>query len=210
MDADHWLELSEAAQILKLHPSTLRRWSDAGKIAHIRTLSGRRRFDPLVIEQVREEIEQTGAGQHQAAETIGLTTLAPDQVHASAIFQEDWVKRLTDEQKLIFRYSGQRLLELMLQYINQEEKDEAILVSARRIASDYAAILYKVGLSLSQSVQAYLAFRRSILDFVQVPMAAVSHNDRDGQRVMLRATDFFDVLLIETINSYLKLSKPDA
>lgn len=35
----------EAAKRLGCHPETLRRWADAGKIPHIRTNSGQRRYD---------------------------------------------------------------------------------------------------------------------------------------------------------------------
>jgi excisionase family DNA binding protein len=35
----------QAAQLLGCHPETLRRWADAGKIPHIRTSSGQRRYN---------------------------------------------------------------------------------------------------------------------------------------------------------------------
>ena len=210
-DSDHWLELSEAAQILKLHPSTLRRWSDAGKIAHIRTLSGRRRFDPAVIEQVREEIEQPSAGLHPSSEPVEFANLTPNQVHASVLsnMNEDWLQRLTDEQKLIFRYSGQRLLELLIQYMGRDDDNQADLHSARQIASDYGVILFKVGLSLSQAIEAFLTFRRSFLELETVSPGGTGRHDLEKRRLFLKASDFFDALLIDTLNSYLKVSQPD-
>jgi predicted site-specific integrase-resolvase len=35
----------KAAKILGVHPNTLRKWADAGKIKHIRSASGQRRYD---------------------------------------------------------------------------------------------------------------------------------------------------------------------
>ncbi|PQJ97480.1 MerR family DNA-binding transcriptional regulator [Chromatium okenii] len=35
----------EAAKRLGCHPCTLRKWADAGKIPHIRTSSGQRRYE---------------------------------------------------------------------------------------------------------------------------------------------------------------------
>src|SRR5512146_1476691 len=52
------LELAEAARLLGIHPSTLRRWADAGKITHEKTVNGRRRFRRQVLEQVRREMHQ--------------------------------------------------------------------------------------------------------------------------------------------------------
>lgn len=38
------LRLGEAAGILKVHPETLRRWADEGKVPSVRTPGGERRF----------------------------------------------------------------------------------------------------------------------------------------------------------------------
>lgn len=50
------LRLGEAADLLGVHPDTLRRWADEGKVASVRTLGGQRRF-------VREDIEAVYAGE---------------------------------------------------------------------------------------------------------------------------------------------------
>lgn len=48
-----------AAKTLGLHPNTLRKWADAGKINHIKTASGQRRYDI-----------ETFLGQSQSTRTI--------------------------------------------------------------------------------------------------------------------------------------------
>ncbi|MBB1074766.1 IS607 family transposase [Rhodoferax sp. 4810] len=45
----------EAAKRLGCHPETLRRWADAGKIPHIRTSSGQRRYDVDAYLGLRKE-----------------------------------------------------------------------------------------------------------------------------------------------------------
>ena len=45
-----WMRLAEAAALLAVSPSTLRRWGDAGKVACRRTPGGQRRFDRAEIE----------------------------------------------------------------------------------------------------------------------------------------------------------------
>ena len=39
-----WLGLSESAQLLGVHPVTLRRWAEAGEIGYMLTAGGHRRF----------------------------------------------------------------------------------------------------------------------------------------------------------------------
>lgn len=46
------LRLSEAAAVLGVHPDTLRRWADSGKVPSARTPGGERRFSRSDIEAV--------------------------------------------------------------------------------------------------------------------------------------------------------------
>ena len=41
---NEWLSLQQAAKVLGIHPTTLRAWSDRGRIASQRTPGGHRRF----------------------------------------------------------------------------------------------------------------------------------------------------------------------
>lgn len=48
-----------AADILGIHPNTLRRWEAEGKITSTRLPSGQRRWDRLKLEELVENGEQT-------------------------------------------------------------------------------------------------------------------------------------------------------
>ena len=202
MPSEDWLELSEAAKLLGIHSSTLRRWADSGKISHIRTLSGRRRFDRFAIEQAIKEMNQSTS--LQVAEQLELKTLNFARQHTDDLSarQGQWFSRLSEEQVLLFRYSGQRLLGLMMQYISRNDNAETFLDEAKRIARDYGTILFKVGLSVSQAAEAFLYFRRSILESVQATAGLGGVNDQDEHRVFLRTSDFFDALLLSAIESH--------
>lgn len=45
------LRVAEAAARIGIHPDTLRRWADSGRIASVRYPTGERRFDPLIIDE---------------------------------------------------------------------------------------------------------------------------------------------------------------
>jgi len=49
------LRLSEAAALLGVHPDTLRRWSDEGKVPVSRTPGGERRYSRADIDAVYSE-----------------------------------------------------------------------------------------------------------------------------------------------------------
>lgn len=44
-----WLSVSAAARALGVSPSTLRLWASEGRVPHVRTAGGHRRFDPEVL-----------------------------------------------------------------------------------------------------------------------------------------------------------------
>ncbi len=207
MDTENWLGLSEAAQVLGMNPSTLRRWADAGKIPSSRTLSGRRRFERSAIERANREIAQFNP--QKATEQIENRTRDFTRRHATdlASWQQGWFSRLNEEQTLIFRYSGQRLLGLLMQYISRSENADTFLEEGKRIARDYGTIFYKVGLSVPQTAETFLFFRRSILESLHATAGLGGHNDDDGLRLNLRTSDFFDALLVATLESHSKLSK---
>lgn len=54
------LTISQAAKRLGIHADTLRAWADKGMVPVIRTPTGYRRFDPDVIERVREDMGLEG------------------------------------------------------------------------------------------------------------------------------------------------------
>jgi len=208
LSSENWLELSEAAELLGIHPSTLRRWADAGKVFHRRTAGGRRQFDSSTIEKTRKGMQQLNA--LNTTEQIETRTRDFASQHARDLstWQKGWLTRLNEEQMMIFRYSGQRLLGLMMQYISRNENAETFLDEAKRIARDYGAIFFNIGLSVSQSAEAFLYFRRSILESILATAGLGGANDQDGQRIFLRTSDFYDALLVSAVESHAKLSQP--
>jgi excisionase family DNA binding protein len=207
MPEEKWLELNEAAQLLGIHPSTLRRWADAGKLPYIRTLSGRRRFSLSALQQAQSEMQHSPVTPEQEAplesKTLDLTRQRTSDLSA---YPGTWITRLNDDQKMFFKYSGQRLLGLLIQYISRSEGNEVFLEEGKRVAQDYGQVCFKAGLTIAQTAEAFLFFRRTLLESVQDTTRLNGPHDRNSQGVFLRTIDFFDSLLIATIESYANMS----
>lgn len=62
MKAQQLLTITQAASRLGVNQNTLRRWADAGRVPHVRTLAGQRRFEVAVIERLRREMGFTEDG----------------------------------------------------------------------------------------------------------------------------------------------------
>jgi len=55
------LTSSQAAAQLGVHPATLRRWADAGRVRHVKFPNGRLRFDPADLDAWLTAIEPVQA-----------------------------------------------------------------------------------------------------------------------------------------------------
>jgi excisionase family DNA binding protein len=201
------LDLADAARIINVHPSTLRRWADAGKVPHTRTLSGRRRFLRADLEQTLREMGHAPAVVESGQQQVEAKSITMTRQRASDLSESptQWSTKISEEQRMLFRYSGKHLLGLMMQFVSRSDAAETFLEDGRRVAADYGHICYKAGLTIDQTAEAFIYFRRSILQSVQAAAPLSGQQDPDGQRIFLRTMDFFDSLLVATIESYSRI-----
>jgi hypothetical protein len=168
----------------------------------VRTLSGRRRFTRAALEQVCQEMQRTAQGKPTESFKTSTLDLARQRTNDLSSHPSKWFTKLNEEHRLLFRYSGQRLLSLTMQYISSSDSGEKCLEEGRSMALDYGRICHRAGLSISQTAEAFLYFRRSILESVQMTSGLGKPGDQHNQRAFLRAINFFDALLVATIDSY--------
>jgi excisionase family DNA binding protein len=92
-----WISVSAAARALGVSPSTLRLWAAEGRIPHVRTAGGHRRFNPETLRQwMAEQPQRSGRG---ARRTPSDLPIAPDLARALRAIAEpasDLVEDLVD------------------------------------------------------------------------------------------------------------------
>ena len=54
---DSYIRTAEAARILRVSPKTVSRWAKEGKIPHVMTLGGHRRFPSSAIQDLARRLE---------------------------------------------------------------------------------------------------------------------------------------------------------
>jgi excisionase family DNA binding protein len=203
-----WLELSEAADYLGVHFTTLRRWADAGEISFMRTPGGRRRFSQRALEAF---LKRVSAASHADKQSTNLAVMQPFQDRAidqtrkniSSINNSDnWIARLNPEQRQLLKSTGHRLMVLLLQYNSRPDGGEVFLEEGKRIAREYSEVCAGVGLSLPETVRVFLFFRRSIVDSIHETDHLGDSFDQESLRLFHRTNDFMDALLLDLIGSY--------
>ncbi|MFQ3634070.1 MerR family transcriptional regulator [Roseiflexus sp.] len=197
-DGDNeWLSLAEASELLGVTASTLRRWGDSGRVPMRRTLGGHRRFSRQGLLRAMDEVQR-----QEHTTTRAPLPLFRFDPHAMA--RADWHSRLmnhSDADRM--RSLGQRLLGLLIQYINRQEEDERFLNEARAIGQSYGRETRDAGVSMHDTVQAFLFFRSSFSRLAMPVPGIAQPNDLD-QAVALhtRIDRFMDAVLLGAITGY--------
>lgn len=204
-DQTEWLSLKEASEAIGVHPSTLRRWADAGTIPCTRTPGGHRRFRRAVVSRYLEHKEQV-LPQHTGDEfptRPSQTGITPSTQPEAAVRREWHAPFVQAEVVGRMRELGQRLLGLLLQYLTHQEDDERFLKQGREVGYDYGHESHSANIHLLDAVEAFLFFRTS---FAQTAMQGTSiAQPSDGHerlRVYRRIDRFMDGVLLGFIAAY--------
>lgn len=198
-----WYELSEAAELLGVHFTTLRRWADNGDIEHLRTPGGKRRF-------TSEMLFSFINNHHQAASSstppLQLIPLAMEKTRLGLQGAQEtgatWMKRIDPEQRMSMRGTGNRLMALLMQYNSHSNNAEVYLEESQRIATEYGTICFQSGLSVSESLQAFMIFRGSILDALHETTDLPNMPDKEGQNLYHRTSKFLDNFMIAMVDAF--------
>ena len=73
-DQSEWMRLSEAADYIGVHFTTLRRWSDAGEMPCFKTPGGRRRFRKSDLNAFLHQIQENPQDKLKTPFNIVITT----------------------------------------------------------------------------------------------------------------------------------------
>jgi len=196
-----WLNLSEAARLLGVHPSTVRMWADKGEIPSQRTSGGHRRFRRVDLEAWQAS-HRRGTARGAALVVQSVLGRARLDVSEGQLARQPWYNKLSDSARTAHRETSQRLLGLLKKYISGDER-ETTLTEARRLGIDYYRLGKASRLSLSETVRAFLYFREHLTESVvqMVEAAGSVHTDSLGDLHHLTA-HFTNEILVALIAAH--------
>ncbi|MBS3750922.1 MAG: helix-turn-helix domain-containing protein [Anaerolineales bacterium] len=197
-----WLRLSEAADYLGVHFTTLRRWTDEGEVPCIRTPGGRRRFNKSALDAFLKN-------SHQEKRTTSIAkTDLPDpsyiikQVKHHGIQGKKWLHHLDDTQRSRMRSDGRKLTAILMQYTSRREGGEDFLKEGQRLASHYGQVCRQVGFTMLETVQAFISIRRSIIDSLYETDMLIGSPDEQTWQLYHRVDNFLDVVLLAMLETF--------
>lgn len=199
-----WLNLSETADMLGVHPATVRAWADQGKIPARRTPGGHRRFARTDVETVALAQNRQ---QHTAVHLIVQNMLgrARLELHSGSLAQASWYQQLNEEAKREHGEIGRRLLTLVIHYLS-DEGDEDVLAYLRQIGRDYEQLGRAHGLTLTQTTRAYLFFHEFLFESLHDMITAVgSQSTTDWSNIRHQIVFVTNEILLALIEAHEEL-----
>lgn len=202
MSESEWISLRHAADILGVHPATVRNWADKGDLPSRRTPGGHRRFRKS---DLLHYAEAQGDLQPLEVQVIIQNALgqARMQVSGGDLGSQPWYAAMTDETRGRMREKGVRTLEAIRRYLSQGAPD-ALLQSAIALGKEYAAGLSENGLALPDAVRGYLYFTdfviNSVLNWSEITPAR--NSPTEWVTLLRQANAFMNAMLLSIIEYY--------
>ncbi len=166
---DPWLPLGEASRLVGVGHDTLRRWADSGKVQSYQTPGGHRRFLRSSLEAMVNAPRRPRYGVERLPDS--RQTMAGElhrRMSRASHADQPWQARLSADQRAEFRRWGQRTFDLVIEYVAATKRSERQLLigEAEKMGALYGAEASKAGLTLAETVEAFLYFRSPVLDAI--------------------------------------------
>lgn len=169
---EEWLSLREAADMLGMHPATVRLWADRNELPSRRTSGGHRRFRRSDIEaRLRQDAEPkpNPAAQLLVQSVLGRVRFAFTDGTLDTL---PWYQHFNEEARMAYRQLGRRMLDLLLRAVNDTTNKEEMRGEAIQLGTEYGSITRKSHVPVADAVRAFLYFRtlidESVLQLVEV------------------------------------------
>ena len=196
----NWMSLSKVAELLGVHPSTVRSWSDQGQLPVHRTQGGHRRYLRSEVELWMQSQRADGpADVHLVAQNALRATRF--QISEGHLNEESWYQKLDKEARDHYRLSGRALLQGLINYINSD--GEAASAEAEALGYEYASRARRHGLSSIEAVRAFLFFRNVLFEStLKVYEAAAVSSPAAWSEMFRKMYEFTDRIMVKLMETY--------
>ena len=197
---NEWLSLSATAEILGVHPSTVRLWSDKGLLPVHRTKGGHRRYkrsEVLLWAQTARE-GRTVQPEDMMQSAIRNVRM---QVTEGKLEAESWYQKLDEEARAQYRQSSRSLFQGLMNYLASTNEDAAS--EAFAIGYEYASRARRYNLSYVDAARAFMFFRNVLIESVmKVYSEANIPSGKAWEEMLHKMHTFTDQILISLLDTF--------
>ncbi len=200
-NSGNWLTIDAACQMLGVDQSTLRRWSDSGKVPVFRTPGGHRRYNEDDLKALMQgESRPRRRMSRQVLTDLSYSAYESDfmrQVRSRA-----WYRAYDPAQLDELRVLGRKLVDLAIRSIGGRGDRGQILEEGQAIGRRYGAMSAEAGLSADDAVEAFLFFRYPVIQAMTRFIEEESIPAKRSGRIYVEVSQFLDQVLVATVSSH--------
>ena len=195
-----WLSLSAAAELLGVHPSTVRLWSDKGLLPVHRTKGGHRRYKRSEVTLWAQTAREVRTVQPEDMMQSAIRNVRM-QVTEGKLEAEPWYQKLDEEARAQYRQSSRSLFQGLMNYLASTNEDAAS--EAFAVGYEYASRARRYNLSYVDATRAFLFFRNVLLESVmKVYSEANIPSGKAWEEMLGKMQAFTDQILISLLDTY--------
>ncbi|MEW6404153.1 MAG: helix-turn-helix domain-containing protein [Chloroflexota bacterium] len=204
MMTDEWLSLKGAANLLGVHPSTVRLWSDKGILPVHRTQGGHRRYrrSEMLIwaesnKKSRENVVEPESMMQEVVKNVRM------QISEGRLEAESWYQKLDETARTQYRLSARSLFQGLMTYIATNGEEAAS--EAYAIGYEYASRARRYQLSYVDAAKAFLFFRDALIESVIKVYGDAKLPAKQSTEMYSKMHTFTDEILISLLQTFQKL-----
>ncbi|MBL8098001.1 MAG: helix-turn-helix domain-containing protein [Anaerolineales bacterium] len=195
---NEWLSLSDAANMLGVHPSTVRVWSDKGILPVHKTQGGHRRYRRNEIALWAESSLPSRFDANQIMQEI-IRSLRI-QISEGSLEAESWYQKLDEEARAQYRLSGRSIFHGLMNYLASEGEDAE--TEAYAIGYEYASRARRYNLSYVDATRAFLFFRNVLVESVIKICGEAKMPIGQTSELYSKMHTFTDRILVSLLQTY--------
>ena len=201
---DPWLALGAASRLVGVGPDTLRRWADSGRIDAYTTPGGHRRFLRSSLEAMVNAPKRQRYGIARLAGSAGTISGELHRRMERSGRAQPWQARLSAAQRADFRRWGQRTFQLVIDFVaaGRRAERDLLLEEAEKMGSLYGAEASRAGLSLAETVEAFLFYRSPVLEAISAHLRKRAADASDISTAYREASSAIDRVLVALVSSH--------
>ena len=201
-DDPRWLSIRDACALLGVDQSTLRRWSNAGKVPVFLTPGGHRRYAEGDVRALAEgTVRPRQRISTQALTEASLTQYAHDQ-YVSDVRQRPWYHEFDAKGLAEHRRRGLAMVTLAVRYVSSRAERAEILDEACVIAREYGRDSAQHGFGISDAVQMYVRARTPIIQGVIQFLDQGAISSAHAGRIFTDVVEFMDRTMLAMMEQY--------
>lgn len=196
-----WLTIEEASRLLGIGQSTLRRWSDAGKVPVYRTAGGHRRFrEADLLGLLRGDTRPRRRMSRKILTDLSFAAYQTETL--SRVASRPWYAAYRPEHRAELRLLGRQLVQLAFRVLSRHEDRAQLVTAGRATGARYGELSAAAKLSTVDAVEAFLAFREPVLQAIERFAEEEQIPARRVFRLLTDVSHFLDEVLLATVAAH--------